>query len=316
MQVTTSSRHTTLKIILAFVCVYVFWGSSFVAIRYSVQFVHPAFVAGIRYLVAGSLLLCFLLARRASLRIGRRDILRVTTLGLLMFTCNTLLLSYGGRQLPAGLTALFISTIPLFIALLEAAMPSRGSTTVLSWIGIITGFVGIALLLQHSVQEGLLPKAATPAALGLLVAAFAWAVGSIMLNHTTFDSPPLVCTCWQMLIGGGVDLAIGLACGGYQASQWNMETWLALLFLAIFGTLAGYTSYTFLLRKVSISSVATYAYINPLVAVLLGWLLLNEPLAPRQWFGLVIVLVSVAIVVSLSPAAPHVAQKRMETSET
>jgi drug/metabolite transporter (DMT)-like permease len=317
MQGGALSRHTTLKVILAFACVYLFWGSSFVAIRYSVQMVHPAFVAGIRYLIAGLVLLAFLLIRGRRLSLTRRDLLQVTGLGLLMFTCNTLLLSYGGKQLPAGLTALIISTIPLFIALLDAILPGRSSTPSLrSWIGIVTGFAGIALLLNHSLREGLLPQTAAPAAIGLLIAALAWAAGSVMLNRMTFTAPPLVATCWQMLIGGGVDVLIGLVAGGHHTSQWSTSAWLSLLFLAVFGTLAGYTSYTYLLRRVSIASVATYAYINPLVAVLLGWLLLDEPLARSQWLGLVIVLASVAMVVSLSPTTRRVATNEMEASGT
>jgi drug/metabolite transporter (DMT)-like permease len=309
----TSSRQTTLKIVLAFACVYLFWGSAFVAIRYSVQFVHPAFVAGIRYLIAGSALMGFLLVRGNRLKIGRRDLLQVTGLGLLMFTCNTLLLSYGGKQLPAGLTALIISTIPLFIALIEAFLPGKTTPTLWAWLGIVTGFVGISLLLRRSVSEGPLLGGAALAALGVVIAAFAWALGSVLLNRMTFQAPPLVCTCWQMLIGGIVDVLIGLGSGGYYTSQWNIAVCLSLLFLAVFGTLAGYTSYSFLLREVPISSVATYAYINPLVAVLLGWLLLDEPLTASEWVGLVIVLVSVAMVVSLQTNTRLVTTEKVKT---
>jgi drug/metabolite transporter (DMT)-like permease len=116
-----------------------------------------------------------------------------------------------------------------------------------------------------------------------------------------------------MLIGGIVDVLIGLGSGGYHTSQWNIAVCLSLLFLAVFGTLAGYTSYSFLLREVPISSVATYAYINPLVAVLLGWLLLDEPLTASEWVGLVIVLVSVAMVVSLQTNTRLVTTEKVKT---
>lgn len=309
MHATPSPRLHTAKVILAFACVYLFWGSAFVAIRYSVQMVHPAFVAGIRYVIAGLVLLAFLLFRGERLRLTRRDLWRVTGLGLLMFTCNTLLLSYGGKTLPAGLTALLISTIPLFIALLQSVLPGRAATSAWGWAGVITGFLGIALLLRHSLRAGLLPQNALPAALGLLAAAFAWALGSVLLSGIRFDAKPLVCTCWQMLIGGGFDILFGIAAGGHRTSQWSAGAWLSLFFLAIFGTLAGYTSYSYLLRWVSINSVATYAYINPLVAVLLGWLLLDESLKASQWFGITIVLLSVAFVVNFQPS-PHQAAKR------
>jgi drug/metabolite transporter (DMT)-like permease len=311
-----SSRGTSAKIVLAFACVYLFWGSSFVAIRYSAQLVHPAFVAGIRYLVAALLLLAFLLARRTSLRLRRRDLLQVTGLGLLMFSCNTLLLSYGGKELPAGLTALIISTIPLFIALLEFCLPGGAGPSALGWLGILTGFFGVALLLKRSLGEGLLPQGASIAAAGLVTASFAWALGSVLLKRLTFQAPPLVCTCWQMLIGGAVDVLLGFATGGHHTSQWNLGVWLSLLFLAVFATLAGYTSYAFLLRNVPITRVATYAYINPLVAVLLGWVLLREPLAPNQWLGLVTILASVAVVVSIRPRTHYVSPRKMSVSQT
>ncbi|MDE1178050.1 MAG: EamA family transporter [Edaphobacter sp.] len=297
------SRRRTLRIVLAFACVYLCWGSAFVAIRYSVQTIHPAFVAGIRYLIAGGILLSVLAVRGSSLKIGRRDLTRVTGLGLLMFTCNTLLLSYAGRQLPAGLTALIIATIPLFMAVLEALLTRNTSPTLSSRIGIVLGFSGIALLLRQSVREGLPVQSATPAAIGLIVAAFAWALGSVLLSRTQFQAPALVCTAWQMMIGGAIDVLVGLGTGGFQSSHASKGPWLAVMFLAIFGTLAGYTAYTYLLRNVSISSVATYAYINPLVAVVLGWLLLNEPLSFSQGVAVVIVLASVALVVS-APKTP------------
>jgi drug/metabolite transporter (DMT)-like permease len=296
MQLGTSSRLTSFKIILAFACVYFFWGSAFVAIRYSVQLVHPAFVAGIRYLIAGSVLLGFLFIKGYSLRLARKDVWKVAGLGLLMFSCNTVLLSYGGKELPAGMVALIIATIPLFIALLESFVPGGAVPGLWCWVGIVTGFLGIFLLLRHSIQGGLLSQSATSAIWSLVGAAFAWGFGSILLNRTTFASRSLVCTCWQMLIGGTADVLLGLASGGYQTSQWTQGAWLSTFYLAIFGTLVGYTSYSFLLQNVSISSVATYAYVNPLVAVFLGWLFLGEPLTATQWLGLIVVLTSVAIV--------------------
>jgi len=292
----TPLRLNSFKVILAFACVYFFWGSAFVAIRYSVQLVHPAFVAGIRYLIAGSILLGFLSIKGYSLKLVRQDVWKVAGLGLLMFSCNTVLLSYGGKELPAGMVALIIATIPLFIVLLESVLPGGAVPGLWCWVGIVTGFLGIFILLRHSIQGGLLSHNAISAIWSLVVAAFAWGLGSILLNRTRFASRSLVCTCWQMLIGGTADIILGLASGGYHTSQWTQGAWLSTFYLAIFGTLVGYTSYSFLLQNVSISSVATYAYVNPLVAVFLGWLLLGEPLSTTQWLGLIIVLTSVAVV--------------------
>lgn len=296
-----ASRPAQRLVPLAFASVYLFWGSSFVAIRYSTQMLHPAFVAGLRYCIAGIVLLAFLLIRGQSLRITRRDLLYVSGLGLLMFTCNTVLLSYGGKVLPAGLTSLIISTIPLFIALLEALLPSGVRTSWWGRTGILAGFFGLFLLLQSGLRASASVPEATLAAAALVAAAFAWALGSVLLRRIHFTAPQLVTTCWQMLIGGIVDLLIGVAFGGLQSSHWTTGATLSLLYLAICGTLIGYTSYTFLLRNVTVSSAATYAYINPLVAVLLGWVLLKESPAQSQWLGIVVVLTSVAMVVTAKP---------------
>jgi len=299
-QAGNASRSNRLLIVIAFACVYLCWGSAFVAIRYSVQTIHPAFVAGVRYVIAALLLLGYLLARGERLWIGSPDRRRVTLLGLLMFCCNTLLLSYGSKELSAGLTALIISTIPLFIAVLEAVLPRGTAPTARGWIGVATGFLGTALLLKQSLPEGFLLARQTSAAIGLLVAAFTWALGSVLLSRMSFNANALICTAWQMLIGGFVDLAIGIAFGGLEYLHSGTTAWLSVMFLAIFGTLIGYTSYAYLLRHVSIGSAATYAYINPLVAVALGWALLDEPMPLRQCLGAGIILVSVSLVLKCS----------------
>lgn len=293
-----AARSNKLLIVFAFACVYLCWGSAFVAIRYSVQTIHPAFVAGVRYVVAALLLLGYMLIRGESLRISMRDLRQVMLLGLLMFSCNTLLLSYGGRELPAGLTALIISIIPLFIALLEAILPAGTPPTAGGWLGIVSGFLGIMFLLKQSIPERASISGQIPASIGLLIAAFAWALGSVLLNRMSFSTPMLVCTGWQMLIGGVVNVAIGFCLNGVQGLHAGSAAWLSVLFLAIFGTLAGYTSYAYLLRHAALGSVATYAYINPLIAVALGWIVLKEPVTLNQCLGMVFVLTSVAVVVT------------------
>jgi drug/metabolite transporter (DMT)-like permease len=301
MIVNGKPRKKIWSVVIAFTCIYFFWGSAFVANRYGVLRVHPAILAGMRYVIAGTCLLAFVVIRRESIRIGRKDLLRVTGLGLIMFTCNTVLLGYGGRELAAGTTALVIATIPLFIALLEWALPGGGSMSALGWIGTLTGFLGLGLLSRTSLQTS---SSKTHTAMGfaaLLVAALAWAIGSVLTRRMTFRASSLVCISWQMLIGGTINLIIGAGLGGFQTSQFTAKSVASIGYLAIFGTLVGYTSYAYLLRNVKLTTAATYAYVNPVVAVLLGWLILGEALAAGEWAGLLVVLLSVAIVVSAKP---------------
>jgi drug/metabolite transporter (DMT)-like permease len=290
-------RNKRLLIPGAFACVYLFWGSAFVAIRYSVQSVHPAFVAGLRYLVAGLVLMGYLLLRGHPVRLTKKEILKITVLALMMFTCNTILLGYGSRVLSAGLTALIISTIPMFIGLLETIWFGGKNMSPAAWAGTFAGFCGLMILMQRSLSDGPLTRQTVLACGALILAAFAWAAGSVFSRHTTFYAAPLVCNSWQMLIGGVINLLIGISLGGLQTSHWTTGGIISLTYLAMFGTLAGYTSYMFLLRNVSLSAAATYAYVNPLVAVLLGWLILREAIKGTQWLGMVIVLASVAVVV-------------------
>ena len=301
-------------VLVAFACTYFFWGSAFVALRYSVQKLHPAFVAGFRYVLAGLLILGFLLARGHTVRISRKELLQLTMLGLIMFTCNTVLLGYGSRVLSAGITALIISTIPLFMALLEASLPDGTGMSALGWSGTFTGFLGVLVLFKRTLHGGTLTRETFLAIMALLLAAFAWATGSVLTRRLKFTAPPLVCSSWQMLIGGTAALLIGAGLGEKSSSEWTLGGLLSLFYLAVFCTLAGYTSYMYLLRNVSLPAAATYAYVNPIVAVLLGWVLLGETLAPTEWLGMAIVLASVALVI-MANARPRrlLAEKRITT---
>ena len=299
MIVCTMSKRT--QILLAFASVYILWGSTFVAIRYVAQLLHPAFVSGLRYVIAGAISMTYLLLRRRPVWLSRSEWGRVTLLGVLMFTINTTLVSYGGKVLSAGLTALFIASIPLFVAVLEAALPGGSSMNKLGWLGTMTGFAGLGVLMNHNIRGQSLTSDTALASIALIIAAIAWAVGSVMSQRMEIKTSALVSSSWQMLIAGSVDLLIGIGSGGLQSSYWTRGAWLAMLYLAIFGSLASYTSYMFLLRNVRLSTAATYAYVNPIVAVLLGWGLLHETLHGAEWVGMGIVLASVAVVIASRP---------------
>ncbi|HWZ00610.1 MAG TPA: EamA family transporter [Edaphobacter sp.] len=286
---------------LAIASVYILWGSTFVAIRYLAQLLHPALISGLRYVIASAIAMAYLLLRRRSIRLSGREWSQVTLLGLVMFTTNTTLVNYGSKALSAGLTALLISSIPIFIAVLEAALPGGTSMNKMGWAGTFTGFAGLALLMSRSLHGQSLTSANALACAALIIAAIAWAVGSVLSKRMKMKASPLVSSTWQMLIAGSTSMLIGVMCGGLRTSHWTRGAWLATLYLAVFGSLAGYTSYTYLLRNVRLSTVATYAYVNPIVAVLLGWGLLHETLHGSEWVGMAIVLASVAVVIASRP---------------
>src|SRR6266550_4650973 len=162
------------QIAFAIASVYILWGSTFVAIRYVAQMLHPAFISGLRYVIASAISMTYLLLRRRSMRLSKREWWQLTLLGLVMFTINTILLNYGSKVLSAGLTALFISSIPLFVAVLEAALPGGTSMNKMGWAGTFTGFAGLALLTSRSIRGQSLTSANALACAALIFAAIAW----------------------------------------------------------------------------------------------------------------------------------------------
>lgn len=292
------------QVVIAFGFVYVVWGSTFVAIRYAAPLLNPALLSGLRFVLASVLLMAFLAFRGHSLRLPAAEFGKMAFLGILMFTVNTVLVNYSSQTISAGFVALILATIPLMVGVLESIVPGAQPMTAVGWAGALAGFVGVGLLIQSSVRDKLLAGASTRASFALLVAAAAWAAGSVLAQRMRLGSPPLLLCAWQMFVGGIVNLMIAAVTGGFTPVHWTPSLWGAVLYLAIFGSLISYTSYLFLLRKVPVSLVSTYAYVNPLVAVVLGTILQHEPLRGRQWADMAIVIVSVAIVVGRRRARP------------
>jgi drug/metabolite transporter (DMT)-like permease len=304
------------KIGIAFGFVYVVWGSTFVAIRYAAAFLNPALMSGLRFMLASLALMGMLAFRRQPLRIQKPELGTVALLGLLMFTVNTVLVNYASRTVSAGLTALVLATIPLMITGFEAMLSGPRRTGSIPWLAMIAGFSGVCVLMSSKSEGNLGAHPSAKACAALLIAAAAWAAGSVIAHHARLTSPPLVLCAWQMLVGGVVNLAVGLTTGGWTGAKWSGLVWAAILYLAIFGSLASYTAYLFLLRNVSLSMAATYAYVNPLVAVLLGSTIQHEPLQGTQWAGMSLVIASVAVTLSRSNATQErVQQNRVRSRD-
>ncbi len=290
-----------LLIVIAFACVYFFWGSTFVAIRYGVQFLSPAFVSGFRYFIAGVLLMGILAVRGVKVRVSKAELMRALFIALLMLTMNNVMVSWGEQYISAGYAALLAAGIPLLIAVAENLIPGGTPLNRMGWAGTIIGFGGLALLLAPVLRRGLATHTAGDRAvlIGtviLLVANFGWVAGSLYSGRHPTTLNPLLAAAWQMLLGGGINILLGTALGGWQHAQWNRGALLAVLWLGVFGSLVGYTAYTYLLHNVPVAKVATYAYVNPIVAVMLSAIFLHEGLHGSQWIAMAIILAAVAIV--------------------
>ncbi|MBS1813725.1 MAG: EamA family transporter [Acidobacteria bacterium] len=305
------AKRERLLIVVAFLCVYIFWGSTFVGMRYGVRYISPAFVSGIRYAIAGAMMMAIRAMRGQSLRISRRELIRLSIIGLLLLTGNNVLLAWGEEYITASVASLITASIPMMIALIETVIPGGEPLNWMGWSGTVLGVIGLCILLYPSLRGqnlfsgGLLHGSGT--ALGcaiLIVGCISWAVGSVIARRWISTADPMLASGWQMLIGGAVNVSIGTATGGWQSAHWNLNVILVLLYLAVFGSLVGYSAYTYLLHHVPVTKVATYAYINPIVAVGLGAIFLGERLHFMEAIAMVIILVAVAIVTASKSVVP------------
>jgi drug/metabolite transporter (DMT)-like permease len=282
------------KVWIALGTVYVIWGSTYLAIAIAVEDLPPLLAVSTRFLAAGGILAAWLAwRRRSSLRISRRELGAAALVGVLLPGANAVLF-FAERDVPNGLASLIIASVPLWVVLLRLLARERLSGTVVA--GVLVGFAGVAVLLRPS-------GGATTLGLVLcLVSALMWATGSFLSGRVPLPRDPIAATSYEMLCGGAAMLPLGLATmGELDVSAGSAAAW---VYLVVFGSLVGYTAYVWLLAHVPLSTVATYAYVNPVVAIALGFLFRDEELTPQILLGAAIVVASVAVVVRReAPAA-------------
>jgi drug/metabolite transporter (DMT)-like permease len=275
--------------------VYLVWGSTYLAIRVMVETVPPLLGAGARFAVAGAVMVAVLSFRRP-VRPTRPQLLSALLVGILLPGANAVV-SVAEQEVPSGLAALLIASVPLWVILLRRG--AGESVSGRSVGAVLVGFAGVALLLRPGEQSGDATLLGLAAVVG---AALMWATGSFASPRLTLPRDPLVSTGWQMLLGGLVCLAVGLLVGEapeVQPAEFSTRSVVALLYLVAVGSWFAFTSYAWLLQNAPIAKVATYAYVNPVVAILLGWLILDEVVTPITIVGAAIIVVSVALVVRI-----------------
>ena len=292
-----AARHGT-RIWLALVTVYVAWGSTFVALAIVVRDLPPFLAMSARHLVAGGLLLAYALSRGGDGEadpIGRRQIGAAFVFGGLLF-----LVSHGGvawaqQTVPAGVTALLAGSIPLWMALLDRLAFGRRLRRS-AYLGFLLGFVGLAFLVD--------PFGASSidriGALVILGGALSWAVGSLYSRGAPLPRRPIVAAGLGSVCGGLLLVVLSVASGELGDVRLSADALLGLVYLIVVGSLAGFTAYVWLLRAAPTSLVATYAYVNPVVAVILGWALLDEEITLQMLTAGAAIVVSVALIVRAS----------------
>ncbi|MFE4513827.1 EamA family transporter [Kitasatospora sp. NPDC056783] len=285
---------------LALLVVYVVWGSTYLAIRIAVETMPSFLSAAARFLTAGLLLVGYLLVRQgpAGLKVTRRQLASSALVGVLLLTGGNGLVVLGETFVPSGLTALLVAAVPLWMVVLTAfGGGERPKPAELA--GVLLGLVGLGVLSAPAIGGSVKPVGV----ILIIVATLLWAAGSFASKKIPMPGNVLAASAFQMLTGGLCDLLIGLARGeqhGLDLGAVSGRSWLALAYLVLFGSLLAFTAYAWLLRAAPLTLVGTYAYVNPVVAVLLGWLILAEPLTGPTLAGGAIVVVGVCLVVSVS----------------
>ncbi len=285
------------RILIAFACVYFFWGSTYTAIHIAGLQLAPPLVTATRSVLSTILLIGLCRLRGKSLRLPFAQIWRLALIGVLFMTCNNILLTWAETMVPSGLAALIVATMPIMVALIEASIPRGEALNRRGWAGTLLGTAGMIALVwpslhhAHTGSYGIQPFAI------LVLSALAFAIGSVLSRRFHFQMDTFVAATWQLGAAGVVNTSIALLGGNLRTAHWSATGLAAIVYLSVFGSLVGYSAYTYLLQHVAVTKISTYAFVNPIVAVLLGIALLHERLAPSEIAGMAIIIVAVAMVI-------------------
>jgi drug/metabolite transporter (DMT)-like permease len=279
--------------------VYIVWGSTYLAIALMVETMPPLLAAGARFVIVGLILLPYLAVRRglSAIRPTRSQLLSAGFVGLMLPGANAVL-SVAEQDVPSGLAALLVASIPLWVILLRTLSGDR--VTAHSLAAVLLGFAGVALVVK---PEG---GASIIGPLACIGAAVMWAIGSFASPRIDLPRDPIASVAWQSLLGGLVVALAGLVAGeggDIHPGDWSARSLLGFAYLITFGSLLAYSSYAWLLQNAPISKVSTYAYVNPVVAIALGWLILGESISPLTLAGAGVILASVALVIRIESGA-------------
>src|SRR6202140_3963631 len=305
----TDGHRATWKTLLVFAIYYLVWGSIFFAIRLGVREVPPFLLAALRFLVAGLVLYGWMIARGERAPSGRQW-RSAFLLAILIFVLDYGLLFWAEQRVPSGIAAVMLALIPAFMALSEIVFLRTQALTVRLVVALLIGIGGVAVLMSRSLNLGGAPIDKKGAA-ALIFASMSWSVASALTRKLTLPKSKVMSSGAQML-AGGVLLAISAAALGEFRNfhPWSVsrEVWFALLYLIVAGSIVGFTAYVWLIHHESPTKVGTYAYVNPIVAVLVGYFLGGEALSMRTILGTVFVLISVVVITTTR------AKKRVEAA--
>ncbi len=294
-----SPEHQRFRVAFAFALVYVFWGSTYLGIRIAVEHFGPALLTGIRFFIAGVVMLAVCAVTGRRIRVTPGQLLRHGITGILLLSIANAVLSWAEQYVRTGLASLIVASVPIWFLVLDSwvlrgdRLSNRGLT------GLALGIAGIIVLLW--------PKLLSPSARGrmelfasvcLIGSSLVWSVGSVLSRRWQAGVDPFSATGWQMTVAGAVNLGISFLLAEPSHANWAWQGLAAIAYLVVFGSWVGYSAYIWLLHNVPTSKVGTYAYVNPVIAVFLGWLFLGERVDRFILAGTAIIIVAVALATS------------------
>jgi len=280
--------------------VYIVWGSTYLAIRVTVETLPPLLTGGVRFLIAGLVVYVFLLIKRGGLqgvKVTRREVLASTAVGTLLLLGGNGSVQVAEVRVPSALAALIIAAVPLWVVVMRAVTGEKVARGTM--VGVFVGFVGVSVLVLPGGGAG---GASLFHLLLIVFASLSWATGSFLSKKLPLPKDPFLSTGIQMLTGGAVMTLAGVVRGeasGLDPSSFSGASIAAFFYLIVFGSLLAFTAYVWLLQNAPISKVATYAYVNPVVAIGLGWLILQEEVTPIIILGASIIVLAVATVIQI-----------------
>lgn len=297
-----SSRTSTLHVMLAMAAIYVIWGTTYLAIRYAVETIPPLLMMAMRHLSAGTVLYAWT-RWRGTPAPRLREWGSAVIVGTILFLGGHGSLAWAEQRVPSGIAAVLVATLPMFILLLSRSTGTEMSFSKRALAGVALGFAGVLVLFgpdvfRHSESLNVL------GAVVVLVGNFLWALGTIVTRKVKMPESATLSAAMQMLAGGaslGVAGVFSGEAGRLHFSAVTMQSWLSLLYLAVFGSLVAFTAYTWLHTVEKPSRVSTYAYVNPVVAVVVGWALAGEPIGWFTVVAMIVILIGVALVNTAKP---------------
>ena len=311
-----NTHRSTWKTLVAFAIIYFVWGSTFLAIRVGVREVPPFLLAAMRFLVAGLVLYGWMIAQGERSPSGRQW-RSVSLLATLIFVVDYGLLFWAEQRVPSGIAAVMMATIPVFMALSEIIFLRTQRLTVRLTLALVIGIAGVAVLISRSLNLGGAPIDRV-GALALIVASMSWSISSVLTRKLPLPPSKVMSSGAQMLAGGVFLALVAGALGEFRNFHpWTISrgAWLSLLYLIVAGSNIGFTAYVWLIHHESPTKVGTYAYVNPVVAVLVGYFLGGEALGLRTILGTLFVLISVVVITMTRANQPAATLEVEDTAE-